>query len=138
MKNKAKVNIDTSSIDSVSVLKLKKEIDALKLQRDSLYSKLCSSTAVVDRNRDNAIIGQSLVRRILTRMRAIVIKCLERDVKVDTSDLVAFMTDIGDVKRYFYPSYENTSVLEGSDIDMLTAITSAIDDLTAAGTTMVW
>eukprot|EP01036_Dinobryon_divergens_P028825 gene28825-37832_t len=104
VKNEAKVNIDTSGVESsMAVKKLREEIDALKLQRDLLSSKLCSSTIAWDRDRENAIIGKSLALRILTRMRAILIKCQEKGVKV---------------------------ALEGADIiDMVSAISSAIDDL---------
>lgn len=122
MKNEAKINIDTSSADSsMAVKKLREEVDALKLQRDLLSSKLCSSTVAWDRDREDAIIGQSLALRLLTRMRAIIIKCQENGVRVGNSDVV-------EIKNYFCRAQHVIPALEGADIDMVSAISSAIDD----------
>ena len=59
-------------------------------------------------------------------MRAILIKCQEKGVKVDNSDDVVVFTEI---KNYFCRAHA-IPALEGADIiDMVSAISSAIDDL---------
>ena len=133
--NKAKVNLDITSIGSEANAALVKEVSTLKIQVEDLQNKLRDRDTAFQ-GRDSASVIKGLICRLVSRMRSLLITCLEDDVSIEDSEIVALKDDLSDLRRHFHlkerqsdrPASEN---VESDGIDVLPAIMSAIEDIKA-------
>ena len=134
--NKAKVNLDIASLGSEANAALVKEVSGLKLQVEDLQNKLRERDTTFQ-GRDSATVIKSLICRLVSRMRSLLITCLEDDISIEDSEIVALKEDLSDLRRYFHlkerpPDNRAASDdAESDDIDVLPAIMSAIEDIKA-------
>ena len=133
--NRAKVNLDITSVGSEANAALIKEVSALKLQVEELQSKL-HDRVVELQGRDNDAMIKNLICRLVSRMRSLLINCLEDDISIEDSEVSALKTDLSDLRRYFHikerqPDKPTAEDVESDGIEMLPAIMSAIEDIKA-------